>query len=168
MFVTPEQLAAMMFAVSARPNTQLVYTGSAVALGDGIQFGALRESALSDNPPDRLFWAEWSAKLHSEYCEDDCDEHDDPGDPEVWKKCNPGYGHRPGLKESEVQDEWDSFKNSDPEEFYKERLGIGKWPSKDEQWAVIGKDEWMARSNEESQITGDQLVFAVETSPDLK
>lgn len=168
MYVTPEQVSALLFAMSARPNKQLVLTGSA-GTEESIYFGSMRDRAMNTSePPENMFWAEWSAELHTDYCEPECDEHDNPSDEEVWAKTNPGYGIRPGLNKADVMIEWEALKDSDPDEFFKERLGVGKWPSGAEQWSVIGKEEWFARADDDSSIVDDKLVFAVDVSPDLK
>lgn len=166
MFITPEHIGALMPAMSAQPNPQIICAGSA---GDknSTHFGKIRSRALNtDNPDPRLFYAEWSIDPHSDRCEPDCEEHDAPDSVESYAKANPGMGYRPGLTVEYIDAERRSMS---ADMFLQEVLGVGDWPEESEQWTVIGKSEWMGRQFEASQISDkDPWVLAAETSPDGK
>ncbi|MGY4986486.1 hypothetical protein [Streptomyces nigrescens] len=55
----------------------------------------------------------------------------------------------------------------DPETFAQERLGVGDWPVEGDEWRVIGRDSWMARTDEASEPL-EPMVLAIDTSPDRK
>lgn len=159
MILKAEAVRAMMYAMSARPDGQLVYTGSA---GDeeSEHFGRVRDRGIAGSDP-RLFFAEWSAEICSPLCRIDCDEHDDPADPRVWAKTNPGLGYR-----IEVQNTASEY-SADPEGFLRERLSVGNWPKSGEAWSVIPEAAWKARQDD---LRGIQKapVFSIDTSPDQK
>lgn len=135
MILDPDMMAAMMFAVSARPNAQLVYTGSA---GDqqSVQFGRVRRKALEMHEP-RTFFAEWSADVCDEMCSLDCAEHDPIDDPQTYAKSNPGLGYR--IEVDNIHSERTSM---DRERFCRERLSVGTWPVEGDSWTVIDSESW--------------------------
>jgi len=168
MYLTADHIGALMPSVSARPNTQIWYTGSA---GDkeSTEFGRVRARAMlgvkDENgirrPDPRLMYAEWSVDACTDLCLPSCDEHDPQNTIESYAKANPGLGIR--ITVEHVQSE----KRSMSEEiFAQERLGVGDWPVEGDQWAVIGEDSWRARIDEASEITpGSIKVLGVDTSP---
>jgi hypothetical protein len=159
MILKQEAVKAMLYAMSARPDAQIVYTGSA---GDeeSEHFGRVRERGIKGTDP-RLFFAEWSADICTVMCRPDCTEHDDPADPLTWAKANPALGYRIDVEKtaSEYQ--------ADPEGFLVERLSVGNWPKSGEAWAVIPEAAWLARTDELSSIQTTP-VFSIDTSPDQK
>ena len=159
MILKAEAVKAMLYAMSARPDAQIVYTGSA---GDeeSEHFGRVRERGIKGTDP-RLFFAEWSADICTVMCRPDCDEHDDPADPKTWAKANPALGYRIDVEKtaSEYQ--------ADPEGFLVERLSVGNWPKSGEAWSVIPEAAWKARIDELSSIQTTP-VFSIDTSPDQK
>lgn len=160
MILKNEMVAAMLPATSARPDVQIMYAGSA---GDreSEHFGRARSRGVKGSDP-RLFFAEWSADLCTDFCIKDCTDHDDPKDPRVWAKANPGLGYR--LQAENIQSE---LMGMDGDVFARERLSVGDWPVEGEAWQVIGKEAWMARVDEASQAQGP-YVFGIDTSPDLR
>lgn len=159
MILKQEAVKAMMYALSARPDGQMVYTGSA---GDeeSEHFGRVRERGIKGNDP-RLFFAEWSADICDVMCRPDCTDHDDPAKPETWAKANPALGYR--IQAENVASEY----AADPEGFLQERLSVGNWPKSGEAWAVIPESAWLARVDELSSIQ-TAPVFSIDTSPDQK
>lgn len=159
MILKQEAVKAMMYAMSARPDAQIVYTGSA---GDeeSEHFGRVRERGIKGSDP-RLFFAEWSADICTVMCRPDCTEHDDPNNPLTWAKANPALGYR--IQAPNVQSEL----LADPEGFLQERLSVGNWPKSGEAWAVIPEAAWLARVDELSSIQTTP-VFSIDTSPDQK
>jgi phage terminase large subunit-like protein len=173
MYLGPDQIGALMPSLSARPNPQIWYTGSA-GDKDSTQFGKVRSRALKGVrvqdprtgdwkrvPDPALFFAEWSIDGCTDLCLPRCDEHDKPNDIESYAKANPGLGIR--ITVDHVQMEQRSM---DEATFAQERLGIGDWPVEGDQWGVIAEESWRARIDETSEITRDSIkVLAVDTSP---
>jgi hypothetical protein len=159
MILKPEAVKAMMYALSARPDAQLVYTGSA---GDeeSEHFGRVRERGIKGSDP-RLMFAEWSADICDVMCRPDCSQHDDPADPKTWARANPALGYR--IQAVNIASE----QAADPEGFKVERLSVGNWPKSGEAWAVIPEAAWLARVDELSSVHGTP-VFSIDTSPDQK
>ncbi|MFE7797067.1 hypothetical protein [Nocardia sp. NPDC057440] len=158
------EIKALMPSVSARPNPQLIYTGSA-GNHESEHFGRMRNRALAhlagEKLEQRLAWIEWSANSCNLFCRPDCDEHDRPGDPETWAIANPAMGIR--LDEAWIRDvEYQSMTRDD---FAMERLGVGDWPSDGNGWRVIPREKWSDQGNESSQLVG-KFALAVDSAPD--
>lgn len=135
MILASAGVAAMMFATSARPDVQIVLSGSA-GNKESEHFGRARSRGIKGIDP-RLFLAEWSADLCDELCPKDCPDHDRRDDPLVWAKANPGLGIR--LQGENVQSE---FLGYDPDVFNCERLSVGDWPADGEAWGIISEQAW--------------------------
>lgn len=159
MYLGQAMVNALMPTLSARPNPQIWYTGSA---GDreSEQFGRVRERAIDGEDEDLLFWAEWSIDGHNEFCHELCEEHDSPKSVESFAKANPGLGIR--ISVEHVQMEQRSMSKAG---FAQERLGVGDWPVQGAGWKIISKDAWMSRTDETSDITGN-VVIAIDSSLD--
>lgn len=159
MYLGSQQVGALMPTLSARPNPQLWYTGSA---GDqeSTQLGRVRSRALKGDDP-RLFYAEWSIDACSDFCPTDCDEHDSPDAVESFAKANPGLGIR--ISVEHVQSERRSM---DEATFLQERLGVGDWPVEGDTWSVISEESWFRRADIASYLL-DPFVLAVDVSPGL-
>lgn len=170
MFLDEESMMALRPTLSAQPNPQIWYTGSA-GLEDAHEFGRVRNRALNalatgDLDP-YLFFAEWSADTCTDFCLPTCDEHDSLDDEEVWAKANPGYGIR--ISRDTVANERRAMSE---EAFKVERLSVGRWPVEGDAWAIIDEASWKAAEDPESQILmgGKKNVWtlAVDVSPDRK
>lgn len=167
MILNSAQVGAIMPTLSARPNPQLWYTGSA---GDkeSTQLGRTRQRAINGIVQEdgrviadpRLFYAEWSIDSCTDFCPPDCDEHDPHDSVESYAKANPGLGIRITVEHIESE-----RRSMDPETFAMERLGVGDWPVEGDEWRVIPKDVWESRINELSEITSS-VVLGVDTTPD--
>lgn len=163
MILSSTQVGALMPTVSARPNPQIVYTGSA-GERTSTQLGRVRSRAMDGAAEEpRLYYGEWSINPHSPLCYADCTEHDEPDIPESYAKANPGLGTRITVEHVEAE-----RRSMATEVFERERLSIGDWPVEAEQWVVIAKDEWFDRKDQTSEIITPNFVLAVDTSPDLK
>lgn len=173
MYLGPAQIGALMPSLSARPNPQIYYTGSA-GDKDSIQFGRVRNRAIKGfkvQDPDTgewtrvadpaLFFAEWSIDGCTDLCLPNCQEHDKVADVESHAKANPGLGIRITTDHVEMEQ-----RSMDEDTFKQERLGIGDWPVEGDQWGVISEESWRSRIDETSEITRDSIkVLAVDTSP---
>lgn len=166
MFLDEDAMMALTPTLSARPNVQLWFTGSA-GTQESVEFGRVRNRALKaiegkeDDP--YLFFAEWSPDVCNDFCLADCDEHDDLDDVETWAKANPGLGIR--ITTDTIGSE---RKQLSEEAFKIERLSVGDWPADGDAWAVIDEESWTAREDETSEpLVGknDVWCLAVDTSP---
>jgi hypothetical protein len=157
--VIPESfLGALMPTLSARPNPQLWYTGSAVDqdhMEHGVVFARVRERAERGNDPALAYFG-WSPAF------------DKPGDvtpqaaadPDVWAQANPALGIR--ISEEHIAKEQRSM---DPRTFAVERLGVGDWPRLTaSDGAVISVKRWLSLVDPASQ-PGDPLAFVYDISP---
>ncbi|MGP3684146.1 terminase [Streptomyces sp. IBSNAI002] len=164
MILGDEAVGALMPTMSARPNPQIWYFGSAGIGGPSMQLGRLRERALhsQEGPPDpALSYCEWSVDPHLAECPADCTAHDDPADPATWARANPAFGIR--ISEEHVARERLSMSS---EVFGRERLGVGDYPSdRADTWSVIGQDAWRALADAESKPS-DPVAFAIDMTPE--
>jgi phage terminase large subunit-like protein len=166
MFLDEDSMMALRPTLSAQPNPQIWFTGSA-GLEDAMEFGRVRHRALSGiagEPDPFLFFAEWSADVCTDFCLPSCDEHDSLDDPEVWAKANPGFGIR--ISQDTVANE---LRAMSEDAFRVERLSVGRWPAEGDAWAVIDEESWRAREDEDSEILmggrKNTWVLAVDVSP---
>lgn len=183
MFLSDQTVGAQMPLLSARPNSQIWYAGSA-GMKESAQFSRVRNRAIkaskgSGARQPRLFFAEWSINPHSEFCEETCTEHDRSKrvdltqNPEIqalqraqlhqsYARANPAVGTRMTIEHIELEHE-----SMDPEEFDRERLGIGQWPGDGEEWLVISEEAWSRQADQNSLIDGE-IVLGIEVSPDKR
>lgn len=150
--------AALLPTLSARPNPQVWYTGSAVDQWHhehGVVFARIRERGLAE--ADGIAWFEWSVDA------------DDPQslpdhvftDPAAWAISNPGLGIR--ITEDVIRRELDAL---DRRGFAVERLCVGDWPATDGLTdAIISLALWRKLHDPESKLDGRPWL-AVDTSPD--
>lgn len=154
---------ALMPTMSARPNPQLWYGGSAPdkELAPCEQIARVRTRAKAGGPS--LAYFEWSAELCNERCPEGCDEHDDPADPEVWAKTNPGLGIR--IQRERIEREHDSMSAKG---FARERLSVGNWPTSDDaKWSVISEAAWTPLAEVEA-LPVDPVALAVHVASDRR
>ena len=149
--VFPEtSLGAILPVVSARPDPQVWYMGSAVDQTiheDGIVFSRVRHRALNGEP--RLAYFEWSLEFA------------DPAEvpPEVaasaeaQAQANPARGIRisPGHIENERR-------SMDPRTFAVERLGVGDWHSIDDSSGVFDMQRWAELADGKSAFAGRPTI----------
>jgi hypothetical protein len=138
-----QEMAALLPTLSARPNPQVWYTSTA-GLPTSAQLGRVRERGLKGNDPSLAFF-EWSV---------DPDAYD-PADPADWARANPGLGIR--ISPEYIAKERAALA---PDEFARERLGVGTYPSDGVNWSVIPQAAWEDLKDSDSQPSGP-LAFAV-------
>ncbi|MGW9371185.1 terminase [Streptomyces xanthophaeus] len=164
MILGDEAMGALMPTMSARPNPQIWYLGSAGIGGPSVQLARLRERALGameGEPDPSLAYFEWSVEPHLAECPADCTVHDNAGDPAAWARANPAMGIR--ISEEHVERERLSMSS---QVFARERLGAGDYPSdKANTWSVIGQDAWRALTDGESKPS-DPVAFAIDMTPE--
>lgn len=156
MILSADAVKALMPTLSARPNPQIWYTGSAVDQQthvNGYVFASVRERAQRKSSP-RLCFLEWS-----------CEEGDSPTDVAARAQANPGMGYR--ITPEYIEDEFQAFRH-DPKGFAVERLGIGDWPElSGTVVSEIPSEAWTDMGKTPPQLTGSP-VLVLERSPDRK
>jgi hypothetical protein len=166
MIVSEAMHGALFPVLSARPNPQIIYTGSAVDQLEhehGRVFARIRERGLAGGDPS-LAWFGWGQ------CPSGPDE--EPvlpdteaaeqllDDPEVWAASNPGLGIRISPDFIAAERRSLSARN-----FAVERLGIGDWPEpEDDENDLFDMVEWSELRDRESKVQAPAL--AVDVSPD--
>lgn len=164
---------AQMPILSARPNPQLWYGGSApdYRRAPCEQIARVRKRALSGAARD-LAYFEWSASLCGDLCVAGCADHDDPADLAVWAKTNPGMGIR--LDPERIRREHESMSSAG---FNRERLTVGRYPPDGRGWDVISEDAWVATADprvldedgtvlKEGSKALDPVAFAIDVNPE--
>lgn len=152
---------AILPVMSAQPDPQAWYTGSAVDQlehEDGVVFARVRERALL-GMDDRLAYFEWSL---------DAEKPDrvDPelaGDIEVWAATNPALGIR--ITPEYIKAEREELGERG---FAVERLGVGDWPDTSvEAESKIDMRVWKALGDPDAVAVGDEvLIFDVSPERD--
>ncbi|MGW0795182.1 terminase [Streptomyces sp. NPDC002692] len=145
MILGDEGMGALMPTMSAIPNPQLWYLGSAGIGAQSVQLARLRrraQAAVESGQPDRsLAYFEWSVDPHLDECPQGCTDHDDSGDPASWARANPSLGHL--ISPEFVRNERASLGSGGV--FERERLGVGLYPSDEaDTWQVIAEEAWRA------------------------
>lgn len=155
-------MGAVLPVLSARPNPQVWYTGSAVDQTiheHGLVLARVRERGLEGADPS-LFFAEWSAS-------DELDKvtPEMAGDPKCWARANPAYGIR--ISNEYIGNERREF-STNLRGFAVERLGVGDWPDTSlETDHVVPPEDWAACLDKTSRIDGSK-VFVFDISPDRR
>jgi len=161
MFLPETAHGALLPTLSARPNPQVWYTGSAVDQmihEDGVVFARIRERGHRGHDP-ALAYFEWSV---------DCPTPDELGDevmadPRSWAQANPGLGIR--ISAEHVARE---LRSMDKRTFAVERLGVGDWPRTDGIGrAVISPEQWAELVDEHSQAQ-DPVCLTYDVTPDRR
>jgi len=150
---------ALLPTLSARPNPQVWYTGSAVdqmVHEHGLVLARIRERGMAGTDP-ALAYFEWSPDVPLS----DAVLPDVAMDPAVWAQGNPGLGIR--ISEEHVAREQRSM---DARTFAVERLGVGDWPDPlGEGMRRVSLDDWSALTDLGSEPEG-QVCFTFDVSPD--
>jgi len=160
------KVAASLPSLSARPNPQVVYAGSA-GLPTSTQLANVRRRGVAKTSK-RLAFYEWSIDPHDEDCPRDCTDHagDDPDSEESIAKANPAYGIR--IMPRYIESEREAFEGM-PEEFNRERLGVGTYPAPADGWLVIPK-AWYARCADKTDRPPrvQSPIFAIDAAPNRR
>jgi len=166
MILGDDAMGALMPTMSAVPNPQLWYLGSAGIGSPSVQLGRLRARALaaveSGEPDPSLAYFEWSVDPHRAECGPSCTDHVGVDDPVAWAQANPALGIR--ISAEHVRNERLSMGSGGI--FERERLGVGDYPSDgSETWQVIGEDAWRALADAKSRPEGE-LSMAIDATPE--
>lgn len=164
---------ALMPTMSARPNPQLWYGATAPDkdMAPCEQITRVRKRALAGGDGSLAYFG-WEATLCTDQCAENCTEHDDPDDRQVWAKTNPGLNIR--IREEQIVRERGSMSAKG---FNRERLTVGNYPSVGGGWEVISEAAWTATAH--PKVTDelgnvldpgseplDPVAFAVDVTPD--
>lgn len=146
--------------VTARPNPQIWYTGSAVDKTEplmdehGVVFSRVRKRGIAGD--EDLLFAEWSLDYESP----DEVPREVAQAPESWALTNPGLDVRLSRRIIAVEQRSLSSRG-----FARERLGVGDWPDPDQSNRVIGEEEWAAAAADETSVIQNPVCLAVDVSP---
>lgn len=147
MYLPDSAFGALLPILSARPNPQVWYLGSAVdqqVHPDGIVLARVRERGIRGDPAVAYF--EWSIPQPIDQVDESI-----AGDPEFWAVANPALGIRIGA--GHIDHERGSLH---PRTFAVERLGAGDWPTTDTYAdAVIDRNDWGDCLDPDSHIDPD-------------
>jgi hypothetical protein len=159
MFMPETSHGALLPTLSARPNPQVWYTGSAVdqyVHEDGVVLSRVRRRGVA-GAGDALAYFEWSLDVDTPAEVDDRAS----ADPAVWGEANPGLGIR--IAEEHVAMERDSMAHRT---FVVERLNVGDWPNVDgTAGTAIELSRWDALTDRDSELV-DPVSFSFDVAPD--
>lgn len=150
--------AAILPIVSAQPDPQVWYTGSAVdqtTNDNGLVFARIRRRGLAGDA--RVAYFEWSVDRATPADA----EPELLRDPAAWAQANPAMGIR-------INGEYLAGELGDlgPRAFAVERLGIGDWPDPDAAAdAVIDPTVWASLADAHARLA-DPVVLAFDVTPD--
>jgi len=142
MYLPEMVMGALIPTLSARPNPQIWYTGSAVdqmVHDHGTVFARVRRRGMAQEKGVAYF--EWSAP----YEIDTVSEHLD--DRAAWVAANPAMGIR--INEEFIKTERRAMDNRT---FAVERLGVGDWPNDEDIDEAISWDRWRELVDPESEM----------------
>jgi hypothetical protein len=164
MVLDAARVGASFPSLSARPNPQVWFTGSA-GLPTSTQLALIRRRMIANiesGDPGHLAAFEWSIDWHHEYCPAGCTEHDDPDDPRSVARANPALGIR--IHPSFVQTEREAMESR---EFQRERLGVGQYPAPLDGWLVVPLKWFLATADSAAEPPRVRNpVFAIGAAPD--
>jgi hypothetical protein len=146
--LNPEQMAALMPTLSARPDPQLWYASMA-GLETSDHLRRVRDRAIAG--ARRLCYLGWSAVAPGEESAVDLD------DRAGWQRANPGMPHR--ITWEAVEQEREALTEED---FARERLGI--WSDTGLR-SVLDADVWASLEDLRSR-PGDPPAFGLDMPPD--
>ena len=165
--ILPEKaIGALLPTLSAMPNPQVVYAGSAVdqeVHEEGVVFARIRERGVRGRDPSLAYFEFSAGVFDAERKELTPDLVDDEllDDERLWAQANPALGIR--IDREHVANERRSM---DARTFAVERLGIGDWPPTGRQSvSVIGVEAWMELEDEDSVLL-DPVVLSFDVTPD--
>lgn len=156
MIIPKSAHGATLPTLSARPNPQVWYTGSAVDQDiheHGEVLASVRERGVSGKDP-ALAYFEWSVDAELDQVAEVA------GDEEAWAEANPALGVR--ISSEHVAFE---HRSMDARTFAVERLGVGDWPVLGVAGQGIPVEAWDACADRES-APGDPVCFAFDVRPD--
>lgn len=152
MILSATSMGAMIPTMSAKPNAQVWYAGSA-GMVDSDHWRSLRDRGRKAEGATALAWFEWGGGPV-----------EDLRDRSEWAARNPGYPDR--ITDEAIERELETLETREETlaEWVRERLGI--WDEPDLFGQVIGADVWLAHANPKAVISGSPML-ALDVSPNL-
>jgi len=140
-------MGALLPTLSARPNPQVIYTGTVPGPGnDSAHWASVRDRGRSGADPS-LAWLEWSP----------VEDLDDLDDRDAWRAANPALGYR--ITTETIERERNAL---DDDAFARERLSL--WSTR-HHLTVVAMAEWAALADPRS-VVEDPVAFAIDVTPD--
>ena len=161
MFLPDMAMGALLPTLSARPNPQVLYAGSAVdqlVHEHGVVLARLRERGIEGDDPS-LAYFEWSCDFDnpSEVTDDIAE------DEERWRESNPAIGIR--IRPEHIAHEQRSVERR---VFAVERLNVGDWPRTDDIGVTaIPLEQWDELTDPNSVLL-NPICLAFDISPERK
>ena len=163
MFLPDVSMAAVLPVISAQPDPQVWYLGSAVdqmTMDEGVVFARVRDRALNGDH-ERLAYFEWSLDAEAP----DQVELADTLDPDTWAATNPAFGIR--ISPDYIRAE---HRELAARTFAVERLGVGDWPPVDDSASqVIPIEKWDLLADDPKADGArmlDPVCLAFDVTPD--
>lgn len=158
MVLDAETIGATLPTLSARPNPQVWYVGSA-ALAGSTHWRNVRARALA-RTGSRLAWSEWSVEVPPDDL-DDAALAEWAGDTDRWAQGNPALGRR--ITEEFLRSEHEAMSLA-PKVFCREHLGVPDKPVVSGGEAVLNPDVWLSRTSggHDPLRNGTRRTLAVE------
>lgn len=163
MYLPEVSMGSIMPVISAQPDPQIWYMGSAVdqtIMEDGVVFARVRDRALSGEA-ERLAYFEWSLDAETP----DQVELELPRDMQKLAAANPALGIR--ISPDYLEAEW---RELDPRTHAVERGGVGDWPPVDgSAGQVIPIEKWDALADDPTSDGArmlDPVALAFDVTPD--
>jgi hypothetical protein len=160
MILKDVSISALVPILSARPNAQLIYTGSAVDRNThehGRVLSRVRARGRRGDEPG-LLYVEYTADPEMSLA-DALDHPSILDDCEAWARANPAYPHRIGPAAVEMERRAMSDRG-----FAVERLGLGDWFREDETDALIDPAHFLGLLDADSSPQGVP-VLAFDVTP---
>ena len=154
MFLPEMTMGALLPTLSARPNPQVWYTGSAVdqmVHDHGTVFARIRRRGIAQD--EGVAYFEWSAPYEIDTVGEYLDDED------AWAAANPAIGIR--INKDFIKTERRALDNRT---FAVERLGVGDWPSDADSDETIEWDRWRELVDNRSFMV-DPVCLAFDVPP---
>lgn len=154
MYLPEMVMGALIPTLSARPNPQVWYTGSAVdqmVHQHGSVFARVRRRGIAQDKGVAYF--EWSAPYEIDTVGEYLDEE------EAWQAANPAMGIR--INKEFIQTERRAMDNRT---FAVERLGVGDWPTDEDVDEAISWERWRELEDNHSFML-DPICLAFDVPP---
>ena len=159
MFIAEMEHGAVFHTMSAMPDPQIWYTGSAVdetVHHNGVVFSRIRERGLTGD--ESLAYFEWSS--HIDVDNPAAVTEAEASDQSAWAQANPALGIRLSAEFTEKE-----YRGVDRRTFCVERLGIGQYSRTDHQSAVVNLPAFLELEDDTSKVE-DPVFFAFDVSPE--
>lgn len=149
MILSSDSMTSMVPTMTARPNGQIWYAGSA-GFAESEHWRSIRDRGRTGIAAGRLAWFEWGG-----------DPVENIRDREVWAERNPGYPDR--LSDEAVEAELETLETREETlaGWVRERLGV--WDDPEAASRVFTPDLWASCVHD--RVKPETMTFAVDVSP---